>query len=544
MMRLLLLTLYALLGDGRMNGASTRCTNNACFTFHKDKKTFEQASQFCVDNGGRLITIRNDVELSDVMSIVTFPTTLPYEDKIWIGLKLSKGNCVISGESLHGFKWTSDGPDSSYSNWNKEPRSTCTEERCVSIYSNELKWRDGSCKDGAFYVCKFNFKGMCKPLSLAGPGEINYTLPFSKLVQQDNGLSMLPFGTFADISCVDTDERPFLLCKNTGAGFGWEIPGPFCDSGKRRCRNNNGGCDHICSENEGKGVRCQCKEGYYLGEDQIRCFPRDNCHNSQCEYMCQPTSTGFSCVCPEGFRLAANQISCVDVDECRQKVCDGHICHNNQGSYKCECKKGFRDVTGICEDIDECSESICKPNANCLNTEGSFACYCAPGFRESDNGEKCTDVDECLNSPCADKCINTIGSYTCSCGKNHRLAENGISCIPDQNHIFHIYTSKEPVVVSQVFDESPDTTIVARLPKETTTKMASGVHKDSSHGPFWVWVCVLGSVILLLLLIALTIISVHRWRRSRKDAKKKNATTDGYCWVSSGFTVQVESEQN
>ncbi|XP_026860662.2 complement component C1q receptor [Electrophorus electricus] len=534
-MRLLLLTLYALLGAVRTKHATTRCTDNACFTFHKDNKTFELASQDCVENGGYLITIRNAVELNDVKSIVSLKRKLPYEEKIWIGLKLEKGKCMINDESLHGFKWISGNTDSAYSNWNKKPSSTCTEERCVSIYSEELKWRDGSCKDSAFYMCKFIINGMCKPPLLWGLGEVNYTLPFSKLIKQDEGFTMLPFGTFAEISCADTGERLHTVCKDTDTGFVWEKPGPFCISGKRSCRNNNGGCDHLCSENDGTGVGCECKEGYYLGDDKVTCILRDNCHNNPCESVCVSNSTGFSCRCKDGFQLAEDQTSCVDVDECRQNVCGGQICHNDQGTYKCECKKGFKDVGGKCEDIDECSESTCKPNAECLNSEGSFTCFCPRGFRDSDNGEKCTDVDECLNSPCTDKCTNTIGSYTCSCGANHRLADDGISCIPDQNQIFPISTSKEP------FDS---TTVAARLTEEAANERNS-VHKDSSQRTFLVWVCVLGTVIPLLLLIVLTfVISLHRWHRSREDARKKNTTADGYCWVSSGVSLQTESEHN
>ncbi|MEQ2187440.1 hypothetical protein GOODEAATRI_004721, partial [Goodea atripinnis] len=46
-----------------------------------------------------------------------------------------------------------------------------------------------------------------------------------------------------------------------------------------------------------------------------------------------------------------------DVDECLiTNVCGKHICVNLDGSYRCECRAGYRfsNTTEVCEDVNEC----------------------------------------------------------------------------------------------------------------------------------------------------------------------------------------------
>ncbi|XP_053093801.1 complement component C1q receptor [Pangasianodon hypophthalmus] len=544
MLRALIAVLCALLPAQRATCATTKCTAKECFTLHTEKVRFEKASANCFENGGYLITVRDDNDLEAVKSLLALAGKLSVREKVWIGLKLSKGSCVLSDKGLHGFRWISGAPDSSYSNWRNEPKSTCTEERCVSLSTatEGLKWSDGSCRERALYMCVYYFRGMCKPLLLAGPGEVNYTLPFLKVpLKQDRGLAMLPHATFAEIRCAyDSEVNTYAVCNERGAHFVWEKPGPYCASGQRSCKTRNGGCDQLCFDDGDVGVRCDCKEDYYLGNDKVTCFLKDACRNSPCKHECTPTATGFACTCPEGFELSEDKVSCKDVDECNQDICNGHICHNKQGGYECECKKGFKDVDGVCEDIDECAETVCARHAKCLNSEGSFSCYCSPGFRKY--GEQCVDIDECLNRPCEGLCSNTDGSYTCSCGPGFRLAENRISCVPDQKRAT---TSRDfEIVLTKGLDEPALTTVTPRLNTETTAEAHQSVRNDGSVVASWVLVYALGSVIPLLLLITLTaVIVVHRWNRSRKDAQKKSATADSYCWVSSGYTPHLETQR-
>ncbi|KAI5616704.1 complement component C1q receptor [Silurus asotus] len=538
----LIAVLCALLAAERATSVTTtKCTSTACFTLYKQLETFERANAKCYENGGYVIAIRDNDDLEAVKSLLALDGYISVQGKVWIGLKLSKGNCVLSDETLHGFRWISGAPKSFYSNWRREPRSTCTEDRCVSLNTStpDLKWSDRSCKERAHYICVYYFSGMCKPLLLAGPGEVYYSLPFlNGPLQQDGGLDMLPYATFAEISCASgVDGNTYTVCKRRDAHYFWENHGPFCASGKRSCDQRNGGCHQLCVDDDDGGVHCECKEDYYLGDDRVTCLLKDVCFGSPCDHQCVPNPLGFSCACENGFELSEDKVSCKDVDECTLDVCKGHICHNNRGGFECECKKGFVEVGGVCEDVDECAEQVCPPHTTCLNSEGSFSCDCSSGFRM--NGELCVDVDECLNRPCEGLCRNTDGSYRCACGPGFILAENGIRCVPEQKHT----TTSDylDMISTRGLDQEADTTVST----ETTAGPHQRVRKEGLVVGSWVLVYALCSIIPLLLLITLTaVIAVYRCNRSRKDSKKTSVTADSYCWVSSEYTAQLETQPN
>ncbi|KAI4875285.1 hypothetical protein NFI96_004786 [Prochilodus magdalenae] len=555
-MRALLLALCALVAAWRAAGqVVTRCTERACFTLH-DRAPFDAANTDCFTNGGYLLTMRDTREAEDARALLALADNAGLfprgEKRLWLGLKLNKGSCVLDGELLRGFRWMSDPEDlGTLSKWGREPHSTCTEDRCVSLRSVAgsalLDWNDGSCKDRALYACRFQFKGMCEPLALAGPGEVNYTLPFSGIpISQGGALRMLPHGTLADISCVSSGERFDPMCRETGdgKGFSWTIDGPFCASGERSCARQNGGCSHLCVEKTAGDVGCACPEGYDLSTDKFTCYLKDPCRNAPCEHECVVMGARFECACPKGFELDQNGIHCVDEDECEWDVCGDHTCHNKPGSYECECKEGFRtEAGGACEDIDECAEGACSSGgAMCLNSQGSFSCSCSKGFRPSRSGGHCVDVDECISRPCEDICTNTDGSYECSCRANFRLADNGISCVQIIGPSPH--TSASNGLLHEELDRSTTPTTSTPLFSSASSRPeAEDVVRRDSPAKHWMLVWVLGSVIPLLLLVTLTIvIAVFCWSRSRKDAKKKSATADSYCWVSTGFQSQPDTE--
>ncbi|XP_029568638.1 complement component C1q receptor-like [Salmo trutta] len=575
MMLLLLLLQLSMWGatGADTGGETTVCTSNACFSFHMEGVSFEDARLKCHGDGGYLVTTKDKSETAELQSSLSkIDESHRYLDfKFWIGLKLRKGDCIIRDMSLNGFKWVSGGEYSQYSNWEKEPRSTCTEERCVLVHyslwsHNELKWTDGSCKDKAFYSCKFYFKGMCKPLLLAGGEQVNYMLPFSaNPLNGDNNMTAFPFGTYAEIKCNDNDH--VSICKLTDGVYGWTIPGPFCGSDKQNCGHKNGGCDHLCFDSDAGGVRCGCKDGYVLGQDKASCGLKEYCHSSSCQYQCVTGPTGFSCLCPNGFQLDRDQFGCIDVDECHINACDGHPCINTQGSYTCRCKGGYTMVDGKCHDIDECTESRCPQI--CLNSEGSFSCHCIEGFTVSEDGHTCIDIDECFSNQCEDKCTNTIGSFRCSCHQNFRLHPNGITCIRDVTVVSTAETSSDHRDTDK-HDETMDTITISPVELKNETQFTHGQPQDSirhdiTHditqdrpssktigmsGPThnynffssWLFICVIASVVPLLILIAVTSgIVIFRCSRSKKEARKKIATANSYCWVASGIETRLET---
>ncbi|XP_028416601.1 cysteine-rich with EGF-like domain protein 1 [Dendronephthya gigantea] len=94
--------------------------------------------------------------------------------------------------------------------------------------------------------------------------------------------------------------------------------------------------------------------------------------------------------------------------------------------YVCDCPAGYKANGSNCTDINECMQSPCGANANCTNTQGSFACECRVGYEG--NGTNCTEIDECQSPSCHSNatCNNTDGSYICTC--NSGYSGDGFNC--------------------------------------------------------------------------------------------------------------------
>lgn len=535
-------------------GHHTLCTSDACFTLHLNAVSFDKARLNCDDNGGYLMTIRNREEEDALRMLLSQTPEQEKALKIRIGLKLRRESCVISHALLKGFQWVSGEADSPYSNWGREPQSTC-HERCVSVTYhptgyNHMKWIDGSCNKHVPYVCKFYFKGMCNALALSGHGQITYTAPFSK-ESQNYHMKSLPVGTYADITCSD-QEPVYSVCTKTHDGlYAWSKSGPFCQT-NRSCTTKNGGCEHVCRQ-EGDEVVCSCDDGYELNEDGLSCRLKNMCFEDTCQYQCVMGETGFTCLCPQGLELDSDQRTCLDIDEClSQEVCREHMCVNTEGSYACNCREGFEMIEGECRDLDECTSSRCEHI--CSNNIGSFSCQCYHGFALSEDGQSCEDINECSVDSCKFECVNTRGSFLCVCPTGFQLDRDG-ECFPSVVPPESLPKSpSEPSTVVEVqnFTESFGSTVelqhesphtnapefnVTHDEKKVDTSLATSPSKSTNNR---VIICVLGSVIPLLVLLGITLgIFIVRCSQVKKEAKK-NTTADGYCWVSSGLDPRLE----
>lgn len=536
----------------------TLCTSNACFTLHMNEMNFEEAQQNCVNNGGQLMTLRDREEEDVVRSVLARVQWHRRAFDLWIGLKRHRGNCGLDTTALRGFKWVSGPQDSNYTNWKREPVNTCTVERCVKIQyttsgENQLEWRSSNCRGPSFHMCKFYFKGMCKPLARFGPGEITYTAPFS-LEPQRNEMQTFPVGTFAEISCSD-QQSYYSVCRSIEDIYQWTIPGPFCRTGEQsNCKINKGGCAHLC-EQDADTIRCACKVGFRLDEDGFSCSPENACTLDTCEHQCIVGPSGFSCTCPDGFRLRADQRNCSDIDECQLQACGPHLCKNTPGSYECACGIGYQMVDGKCKEADGCL--LLKCDHGCSDSAGTSSCHCNLGFALSEDGRSCVDVNECDARPCRFKCHNTNGSFVCSCPQGLHLADDGLTCSQDSSKVTAsspggqteeetLQNVTEPLisVTAELQHQSPHTESPHRdLGNVTQEDQQSNVSLVA--GPTYmvhsrVLICVLGSVIPLMLLVAVTLaIAIFRCSRAKKEAKKATAS-DGYCWVPSGLDPRLE----
>ncbi|TKS86349.1 Complement component C1q receptor C1q/MBL/SPA receptor [Collichthys lucidus] len=295
--------------------------------------------------------------------------------------------------------------------------------------------------------------------------------------------------------------------------YHWKDPGPFC---KQNCMINNGGCEHLCHSGTDQ-VHCSCKEGYSLDKNGFTCRTKE--------------------LCPNGFQLDADQSTCSDIDECQSQICE-HLCINTHGNYTCVCKDGYQMVGGKCSDIDECTQRKCEHG--CSNSIGSYSCYCSQGFTLSEDGHSCVDTNECVSNPCHFKCVNTNGSFLCTCPQGFHVETDGLTCTPEVTETSVPSSESLTRTTVELQHQSPHTDApppeLVNITQSNTSSVASFAKTFNSR----VIICVLGSVIPLLILVAVTLaIMIFRCSRTKKEAKK-NTTTDGYCWVSSGLDPRLE----
>ncbi|KFO74596.1 Nidogen-2, partial [Cuculus canorus] len=154
----------------------------------------------------------------------------------------------------------------------------------------------------------------------------------------------------------------------------------------------------------------------------------DGTHTCEVTARCQPgAGMEYTCECAAGYH--GDGRGCREVDECAEGLsqCGPFtICLNVPGSYRCECRSGYRPAEDgqscvpLVPASDPCEDGShpCAPGdrARCLpRASGHPACECLPGY--SGDGINCADVDECTENPChpAAVCYNVPGSFSCRC---------------------------------------------------------------------------------------------------------------------------------
>ncbi|KAK2157060.1 hypothetical protein NP493_1917g00009 [Ridgeia piscesae] len=236
-------------------------------------------------------------------------------------------------------------------------------------------------------------------------------------------------------TCEDGSRKYTCTCPS---GFS----GDMCETDINECGSTpcqNGG---TCSDLENR-YRCQCKRGFagMNCETDI-----DDCSSTPCMNgaTCQDATDSYTCQCLSGY----NGTNCeTDVDECNMNTdscTDLQLCINTPGSFKCECKQGYRMENEICKDIDECSEQSSGCQQNCTNNDGSFNCSCSGGYNLDTDGISCKQ-DPALSELCQNASLgceqgcrlksgitgtirHTTDDVECFCNVGFRLDTNSKDC--------------------------------------------------------------------------------------------------------------------
>jgi len=201
--------------------------------------------------------------------------------------------------------------------------------------------------------------------------------------------------------CQDCDPACEGGCIGTG-----RLSCNQCKNGWKQIEDGGKGCEDIneCEAESNPcatGTYCQNKEGSY------ECVP---CH-SACESTqgCTGEGSAQCAACAEGWQMEEGS-GCVDVDECESKKIQcshGEVCVNQYGPDSClachesckectgtspdnclSCNKGYALIDSKCKDIDECTSHPCdKKTENCHNQPGTYKCQCKKGFVRTKAGD-------------------------------------------------------------------------------------------------------------------------------------------------------------
>ncbi|WAQ98402.1 FBN1-like protein [Mya arenaria] len=170
-------------------------------------------------------------------------------------------------------------------------------------------------------------------------------------------------------------------------------------------------------------LRCQCYPQY---EDINECELVNGC-----EQICINTDGSYICDCDKGFRISYDLQKCLDINECDESLHNcSHLCENIRGGFKCVCHSGYMfevsswgciadsAVTLSCTDID------CSQAEGCtVNSVNESTCFCLDGYVFDRDTNTCVDIDECTIGVCPHDCVNHNGSFQCKCHRGYKLTD-------------------------------------------------------------------------------------------------------------------------
>jgi hypothetical protein len=301
-----------------------------------DTKTWNLASDRCVELGMSLVKIDGPVEQSEIVGKLSGTTD------VWIGYS----DATAEGQwrwmsGLLGWLGTSSGTSYYYNNWSDNyPLSSADYDYAYMEMSDSGKWRNLYSGSSKRYICK---KDTSEQICYLNGGSCS---------QDDECCSDLCSDNYGDcVSCLE--------------------------NGDATCTEPSDCCDNTCNTGTGECVEC-LDPGEYTCSSYKDCCDKDlSCVSGKC---CK----GFGLEC-KATSECCSSYACGYESECRKALgvfckfasdCSTNVCARSQ----CSCYS----PTMECTDNNECCSS------NCVKGK----CACAESF------ERCLVDDDCCSKDC------------------------------------------------------------------------------------------------------------------------------------------------